>query len=103
QIGVEPHHVVLRPLEERDEHRADVAVVAGYEYAQDNLLGGDLSRNERSGARAASTPRAGQPLGAEELSSGSRDLDRPSRGSTRRASRSTSAQAAGAVVRSARR
>ena len=37
QVGVEADDVVAGLLQHRDEHRADVAVMAGDEYAQVNL------------------------------------------------------------------
>ena len=38
QVGVDSENLVPRLLQRRDQHRADVAVVTGYEYAQGNLL-----------------------------------------------------------------
>ena len=37
QVGVEPDDLMAGPLQQRDQHRADVAVVAGDEYAHRNL------------------------------------------------------------------
>ena len=51
QVRVEPDDVVAGPLEERDQHRADVAVVAGDEYAQQNLRTGECSRPSNGRAR----------------------------------------------------
>ena len=42
EIRVEPDYVVAGPLGERDQHGADVAVVAGDEYAQQNLRDGRI-------------------------------------------------------------
>ena len=39
QVGVEPRDLVPGPLQRRDQHRADVAVVTGDENAQRGLLG----------------------------------------------------------------
>src|SRR4249920_3811319 len=38
QVRVDSEDLVSGPLQQRDQHRADVAVMTGYEYAQGNLL-----------------------------------------------------------------